>query len=206
MKNLIEDKDLYRQSGYLKRFFSVLDALNVEEYVKYDPRIVRGLDYYTGVVFEAKDTGEKNRSILGGGHYDNLVEDVGGEPIPGVGFAMGDVVLPIVLEELGKLPELNLHPADVLVTVFDEELLEESLKVADELRGVGIRTEIFPEAVKLGKQFKYADRTDMHFVVVLGPEELAAGEVKIKDMRTGKQNAIKREQVAGYLKKELATH
>ncbi len=206
LKNLIEDKDLYRQSGYLKRFFSVLDALDVEEYVKYDPRIVRGLDYYTGVVFEAKDTGEENRSILGGGHYDNLVEDVGGEPIPGVGFAMGDVVLPIVLEELGKLPELNLHPADVLVTVFDEELLEESLKVADELRGVGIRTEIFPEAVKLGKQFKYADRTDMHFVVVLGPEELDAGEVKIKDMRTGKQNAIKREQVAGYLKKELAMH
>lgn len=206
LKELIEDKSLFERSAYLKRFFTILEALDADEYVEYDPRIVRGLDYYTGVVFEAKDIGEENRSILGGGHYDNLVEDVGGNPLPGVGFAMGDVVLPIVLEELGKLPEFELYPAEVLVTLFDEDLIEESFKVADELRGSGIRTEVYPEAVKLGKQFKYADRTDLHYVVVIGPEELSAGEVQIKDMRSGKQTAIKREQAAGFLKNELALH
>jgi len=206
LKELIEDKSLFERSAYLKRFFTILEALDADEYVEYDPRIVRGLDYYTGVVFEAKDVGEENRSILGGGHYDNLVEDVGGNPLPGVGFAMGDVVLPIVLEELVKLPEFELYPADVLVTVFDEDLIKESFKIADELRGSGIRTEVYPEAVKLGKQFKYADRIGLHYVVVIGPEELSAGEIQIKDMRSGKQNAIKREQAAGFLKNELALH
>lgn len=204
LKILIDDKDLYKRSEEMTRFFAALDALGAADFVEYDPRIVRGLDYYTGIVFEAKDVGEQSRAILGGGHYDNLVEDVGGDSLPGVGFAMGDVVLPIILEELGKLPELELYPANVLVTLFDEDLLRESFKVAAELRGEGIRTEVYPEAAKLGKQFKYADRIGSRFVLVLGPEEISAGEVQVKDMRSGDQKGVSREKLAGYLKVELA--
>ena len=79
--------------------------MGVRDYVEFDPRVVRGLDYYTGIVFEARDIGENARAILGGGRYDNLVGDVGGDPLPGVGFAMGDVVVSIILKELNKLPE-----------------------------------------------------------------------------------------------------
>ena len=88
------------------RLFAALEALGVKEYVKFDPNIMRGLLYYTGTVFEAFETsGSFKRAILGGGRYDNLLADVGGNPLSGVGFAMGDVVIGIVLKENGLLPD-----------------------------------------------------------------------------------------------------
>ncbi len=109
--------------------------------------------YYTGTVFEAWEVGgDIKRSILGGGRYDNLTRDVGGDPIPGVGFAMGDVVITLILEKYGLLPkDLNINPAPVLVTVFDEERLLESFKLASELRRAGLNVVCYPEAAKLPK-------------------------------------------------------
>ncbi|MBK8821943.1 MAG: histidine--tRNA ligase [Anaerolineales bacterium] len=140
LKNILGNFDLWKNSDELVRLFAALEALGVKDYVKFDPNIMRGLLYYTGTVFEAFDTsGSVKRAILGGGRYDNLLADVGGQPPSGVGFAMGDVVMGIVLRERGLLPEFIPSPAPVLVTIFDESLLRESYALAAELRAAGLK-------------------------------------------------------------------
>ena len=117
-----------RNRTTLTRIFKTLESLGVREYVSYSAYIIRGLDYYTAVVFEAFDI-DGGRSILGGGHYDNLVAAVGGEQLPAVGFAMGDMMITIILEKYGLLPEQS-HPGDaVLVTVFDEDRMAASYSI-----------------------------------------------------------------------------
>ncbi|MGZ9223332.1 MAG: histidine--tRNA ligase, partial [Anaerolineales bacterium] len=115
MKETLADKDLWKLSSELTRFFAVIEAMKLSDFIVFDPSIMRGLLYYTGTVFEAWEVGgDIKRSILGGGRYDNLTQDVGGEPVPAVGFAMGDVVITLILEKYGLLPrDLNVNPAAV---------------------------------------------------------------------------------------------
>jgi len=195
---LLSNADLWKKSVELVRFFDAIDALGWRQYVRYDPNIVRGLDYYTGIVFEAADIqGDVRRSILGGGRYDNLLADVGGDPMPGVGFAMGDMVITLLLEKYGHLPDgLNLSPAPVLVTIFDESSLLASFSLAAELRRAGIKINCYPEAAKLSKQFKFADRTGIRLTVILGPDEQKNGMVTIKDLLSGEQISVPRSQAA----------
>ena len=201
---LLTDKKIADTSEELTRFFIALDALGVREYVEFDPRVVRGLDYYTGIVFEARDIGENARAILGGGRYDNLVGDVGGDPLPGVGFAMGDVVLPIILKELNKLPEFKIYPAAVLVTVFDANTLSASFSLAADIRKAGIAVQVYPEPAKLGRQFKYADRVGVQYALTLGPDEVALGMIQIKDLTSGEQISLKQGEVISFLSANLA--
>jgi histidyl-tRNA synthetase len=198
VKSMLDDRDLWKQSDELTRFFAVIEALGLSEYVKFDPSIMRGLLYYTGTVFEAWEVGgDIKRSILGGGRYDNLTRDVGGDPIPGVGFAMGDVVITLLLEKYGLLPkDLNVNPAPVLVTVFDEQRLLESFKLASELRRAGLNVVCYPEAAKLTKQFKYADRIGAKVTLVLGPDEAAKGQVTVKNLSNGEQVVIPQNEAA----------
>lgn len=195
VKEMLADKDLWKQSAELTRFFAVIDALGLRQFFEFDPSIVRGLLYYTGTVFEAWEVGgDIKRSILGGGRYDNLTRDVGGDPIPGVGFAMGDVVIGLILEKYGLLPkDLTINPAPVLVTVFNDECLLESFKLASELRRAGLNVVCFPEAVKLPKQFKYADRIGAKVTLVLGPDEVEKGQVAVKNLVNGEQVSVRRE-------------
>ena len=204
LERMLSDKEAYQNSAELIRFFSALEAMQVSDYVQYDPRIVRGLDYYTGIVFEARDAGEQSRAILGGGHYDNLVADVGGDPLPGVGFAMGDVVILILLAELGKLPKLEIQPAKVLVTVFDDSLMAYSLTIAESLRGVGLAVQTYPEAVKLTRQIKFADRTGIPLAVIAGPEEFEKQLVQVKDLRSGLQEDVPLKEAAEKIQAMLA--
>ena len=201
---ILENKQIAESSQDLNRFFRALEALGVRDYVEFDPRVVRGLDYYTGIVFEARDISENARAILGGGRYDNLVGDVGGNPLPGVGFAMGDVVISILLKELSKLPEFKVNPALVMVTVFDESTFAASFSMAAKIRQAGIAVLIYPEAGKLGKQYKFADRIGTRFVVTLGPDEIEQGTAQIKDLVSGVQINIKHDEVAAFLLKNLA--
>ena len=201
---ILANKQIADTSEELERFFKALEALGVKDYVEFDPRVVRGLDYYTGIVFEARDASENARAILGGGRYDNLVGDVGGDPLPGVGFAMGDVVISIILNELNKIPELMVNPAKVLVTVFDESTLSSSFSMAASIRDAGISTQVYPEPGKLGKQFKFADRIGARFVVTIGPDEVDEGTVQIKDLSTGEQKKIRREEAITFLSMNLA--
>lgn len=195
VKEMLADKDLWKQSTELTRFFAVVDALELSQYFEFDPSIMRGLLYYTGTVFEAWEVGgDIKRSILGGGRYDNLTRDVGGEPISGVGFAMGDVVISLILEKYGLFPrELTINPAPILVTVFNEDCLLESFKLASELRRAGLNVVCYPEAVKLPKQFKYADRIGAKVTLVLGPEEMEKGRVAVKNLMNSEQVSVQRE-------------
>jgi histidyl-tRNA synthetase len=165
---------------------------------------MRGLLYYTGTVFEAFDiSGGVRRSILGGGRYDNLLRDVGGEPLPAVGFAMGDVVISLILKELKLLPTLPFSPAPVFVTVFSPELLMESISLAADMRRNGLKVICYPEPAKLPKQFKYADRMGMRVVLVIGPDEVKTGKVTVKNLSSGTQETIARSKVSESVNKIL---
>jgi histidyl-tRNA synthetase len=203
LKQLLSDGEGWRASENLTRVFNALEAMGVREYVIYDPHILRGLDYYTGTVFEAFDVEKKYRAILGGGRYDNLVADVGGEPLAGVGFAMGDMVIQVVLEALGKLPQPNPSKADVLVTVFDADHAAVSMQLAAKLRASGLRAAVYPESGKLARQFKYADRLGVKFVVVIGPDEVEKGQATLKDLAAGSQMTIPLEAVTGQILHQL---
>ncbi len=197
LKANLANEDLWRKSEELVRFFSTIDALDVREYVRFAPYIIRGLEYYTGTVFEAWDQDGEFRAILGGGRYDNLVGDVGGDPLPGVGFAMGDVVIGLVLQKFGCLPEnAGLSTAPVLITAFDEASLAASFRLANQLRRAGLNVACYPEENKLGKQFKYADRMGMRVALVLGPDEQKRGEVAVKNLKSGEQITVPQSQAA----------
>jgi histidyl-tRNA synthetase len=201
---VLENTELWRESEELTRFFAAAQALGAGDYVESAPHIIRGLAYYTGTVFEARDRDGEFRAILGGGRYDNLVGDVGGQPLPGVGFAMGDKVIQLVLEKYGKLPTAaDLRQPPILVTVFDEGSLPGSLGVASRLRAAGFKVAAYPEPAKLGKQFKYADRIGARLAVVYGPEEQAKAAVTIKDLRTGEQQTVPQADAAAAIRAVL---
>lgn len=201
VKELLTNARLWEESEELSLLFKYVEALGVSEYVRYDPKIIRGLDYYTGIVFEAHEARGDFRAILGGGHYSNLVEDVGGQPLPGVGFAMGDVVVMLVLEEYGLLPGELSYPKTVFVTVFNDDLLVESIGLARELREQGFDV-ILAEPDKLARQFKLADRLGVKFALVLGPDELENDLVGVKDLRTFEQESISRSELKSIFNKQ----
>ena len=205
IKEMLADKELWKLSSELTRFFAVIEALNLSPFFQFDASIMRGLLYYTGTVFEAWEVGgDIKRSILGGGRYDNLTRDVGGDPIPGVGFAMGDVVISLILEKYDLLPQdLQVNPAPVLVTVFDEERLLESFKLASELRRAGLNVICYPEAIKLQKQFRYADRIGARVTLVLGPDEVEQGRVAVKNLGKSEQVSVARSEVLGTIREIL---
>jgi histidyl-tRNA synthetase len=196
LEAMLRDDSAWQSSAELTAFFAAAAALGASEYLTYDPNIIRGLDYYTGIVFEARDATGKYRAILGGGRYDNLVAAVGGEPIPSTGFAMGDVVIGLLLEDLGKVPQLDRPPADVLVCAFAPEANESALALSTSLRSAGLRVEWYPQVDRLPKQLKYADRKAIPLAAILGTEELASGEVSLKNLRTGEQRRLPRADVS----------
>jgi histidyl-tRNA synthetase len=196
---LLNDQALWQKSASLSGLFPAVEALGASEYVQFAPHVIRGLDYYTGTVFEAQAVrGGLKRSILGGGRYNNLLSDVGGNEIPAVGFAMGDLVITLVLEELGLIPaEIKSPPAAILVTIFSEETTLESLSLANELREAGIKVNCYPQADRLGKQLKYGDRAGIKIAVLLGPDEIDAQQVTLKDLGSGSQQTVARSHCAG---------
>lgn len=203
LKALLSDEGLWKKSGELQRFFIALESMGVSEYVSYDPRIIRGLDYYTGIVFEAWDVGGDGRAVLGGGHYDNLVADVGGEALPGVGFAMGDVMVTLLLQKYGKIPPFKLYENTILVTIFDESLRPASLSMASNLRNHGFHCICYSESARLQKQLKYADRLGVPVVLVMGPDELQNNQVTIKDLRKHDQKTVSQGDIVTALNQVL---
>jgi histidyl-tRNA synthetase len=165
------------------------------------PRLARGLSYYTGLVFEASTPHWPEGSLLGGGRYDELIGQFAGRPIPTVGLAFGIDRLHDVMEDLGLGPR-PATTATAFVTVFSDELAAASLGLARELRAGGVNTLIALEAAGLGKQFKEADRKGVRFALVLGPDELARGEVVVKDLRGGGQRSLSRAEVLAALRAE----
>ena len=196
LRGVLNDRDAWKQFGELVAFFAAIQDFGVSDYVEFDPSIVRGLAYYTGLVFEAWDRVGEFRAVLGGGRYDNLLADVGGDPMGAIGFAMGDVVIGLLLEQAGLKPELRPSPTRALVTVFAPDLLSASARIAAQLRAAGIDTELYPEPAKLDKQLKYANALGIPFAIIVGPDEAAAGKVMVKNLATGEQRQMDQADVA----------
>jgi histidyl-tRNA synthetase len=196
LKFLLANNDLWQESEELTKFFEIIAASEVCEFISYAPHIVRGLDYYTGTVFEAWDTAGEFRALFGGGRYDDLVSAVGGQPVSAVGFAVGDLVISLLLEKLGRLPTFNGTNVQVFVTIFDDDHLIPATMLAQELRQAGLKVASFPYVEKLGKQLKYADRIGAVVAVILGPDELKNDQVAIKDMFSGEQENVKRSEAS----------
>ena len=199
IESLIENQDLWKKSIVMQRFFKAIEVLGVQDYVRFAPHIIRGLDYYTGTVFEAWDTAGEFRAIFGGGRYDDLVNAVGGDPVPAVGLAIGNVVISLMLQAFGHVPDLK-GGAPIYITAFDQDCLLDSLSLAAELRRAGLKvTSHLTAEDKLQKQFKLADRIGARLVLVLGPDEIQKNEVSVKDLRTGDQRSIPRAQLSHQL-------
>lgn len=201
---LLENKELWRNSEELSAIFALLEKMGLSDYFAFDPQVIRGLLYYTGTVFEARDTAKDGRAILGGGRYENLVGEVGGDPLSGVGFAMGDVMIQVILDKYGLLPQLDPQPAQVVVTCFDAACLPDSYAIAMELRDAGINTICYPEAIKLDKQLKYANKIGARVIIIAGPDELANGQATVKNLATRTQTLLSRGEIADAVKKILA--
>ncbi|MGV8942305.1 MAG: histidine--tRNA ligase [Lysobacter sp.] len=166
--------------------------------------IARGLDYYTGTVYETTlDDYPQIGSICSGGRYDNLASQYSKSKLPGVGISIGLTRLFWQLREAG-LVDTAASTVQVLVTQMDAQSLPHCLAVASELRQAGLNTEVVMESSKLAKQFKYADRAGIRFVVVLGEDEIRQGTVTVKDLRRADQFEVARAELARALRVELA--
>lgn len=184
-------------SPWLQHVFDHLDKNGVADYVSHDMKIVRGFDYYTRTVFEAWAKTSLRRALFGGGRYDNLTLQVGGKrQIPGVGFAVGDMAMTELLKEVGLYPDLPMPGAMVLVTVFSEDLLPESVAFARQLREAGVFAEIHLQpGQRLDRQFKYADRQQIPFAIVIGPDEVQNSTVICKNLKNRTQNSLSRNNI-----------
>ena len=177
-----------------------LDSKIFSSHIKVDPSLARGLSYYTGAIFEI-NVPDLAGSLGGGGRYDGLIGMFGKEEIPAVGFSLGLERILLIMDERGMFPpELQTNAADVLVTIWDENSIGESLKLANELRQENLRVLVYPEADKLGKQFKYADSQNILYVCVLGEAELAENKVALKNMKTGAQELVSRPELSMKIK------
>ncbi len=170
------------EHGKLNRFAGHLERFGIDGWCVYDPCVVRGLAYYTGVVYEVFDKSKSLRAVAGGGRYDNLLQVLGGPQVGATGFGMGDVVLGILLEEKGKLPELA-RSVDYFVIDGDAEQFDPMLQLVGRMRAVGLTAEFSYKRQNIGKQMKQASKSGAKRVIIVRGDELA-----VKNMSTGEQH------------------
>jgi histidyl-tRNA synthetase len=180
----------------LRRLFELLAAYGVADRVAFDASVVRGLAYYTGVVFEAFDAAGELRAVCGGGRYDRLIETLGGKALPAVGFGFGDAVITELLTERGKLPVLN-RALDAVVFPLGDAERPAAVRLARELRRQGKTVELVLSNLKPKRVFADANKAGARHVYLIGPEERARGVVRVKDLATEEQRdeALPREVI-----------
>ena len=173
----------------LARILSGLQAAGVPgSRIQLDVSIARGLDYYTGAIYETfLDDLPDIGSICSGGRYDNLAELYTKQHLPGIGASLGLDRLLAAMQELGMIEKVR-TPADVLITCFDSDQLERYLQIASLLRSAGIAVELYPDSKKLGQQLKYADQRGYQLAVIAGPDELSQDACQVKDLRSGESS------------------
>jgi len=184
----------------LSQLLDLCKAYGIEDWIVFDASVVRGLAYYTGIVFEAFDRKGELRAIAGGGRYDKLLETFGGEPTPAAGFGFGDAVIVELLKERNVLPSFEGSGIDTVVFAMTEALYGASLNVATKLRRVGHNVDVVLEQDKKTKWvFKHADRIRAKYVVIVAPDEYSNGEVSIKDLQSGEQNTVKIDSIGDWV-------
>ncbi len=185
---------------YLTKTIETAGKLGATNMV-FSPAISRGLDYYTGPIFETVVKEPKIGSLTGGGRYDHLLKTLGGPDLPAVGTTIGLERIIDVISELNLWPTISKTTVDTLVTIFRESFEEVSISAAQQLRDKGLNVELYPQSVKLEKQLKYADRKKIPFVVIIGEDEVANGTVIVKNLETGEQKSVTLNEAASIIKK-----
>jgi histidyl-tRNA synthetase len=188
-----DDARVAEELHRFRQYTDMLEAMGLGDFVELDLRIVRGLAYYTGIVFELFDREGDLRAICGGGRYDRLLELVGGDPQPAVGFGMGDVVLGELLKEMNLVPEYERALDYFLVAVTGEEY-PAALRLAHQLRDQGHSVAYGLKQQGVAKQMKAAAREGANTVLIIGPDELANGTVLVRDMTSGEQREVQRQE------------
>jgi histidyl-tRNA synthetase len=186
----------------LEKYLELFRDAGLGGFVEVDFSVVRGLAYYTGIVFELYDRRGELRAICGGGRYDNLIASLGGPDLPALGFGMGDVVLTELLKERGLVPEAQPRVAVVVIPV-GKDLSGAARSVARLFREEGIPAESPYSPAGVGKDLKAADQAGAYFAVIVGPDEWVAKEVNLKDLRSGKEDRLSVERVVEAVRKGL---
>jgi len=175
----------------LSKLLSLCKAYGIEDWILFDASVVRGLAYYTGIVFEAFDRRGELRAIAGGGRYDKLLETFGGDPTPAAGFGFGDAVIIELLKERDILPTFDSAGIDSVVFAMNEDLYDSAIAIATKLRKAGQNVDVVLENKKTKWVFKHSDRIKSRYVIVVAPKENENGEVSIKDLSIGEQTTVK---------------
>lgn len=189
----------------LSRLFALCEAYGIGDWVAFDASVVRGLAYYTGVVFEAFDRRGELRAVAGGGRYDALLETFGGAPTPAAGFGFGDAVIVELLKDRGLLPTFETSGFDAVVFAMGEDLYGAAVGVAGTLRAAGRTVDLVLERKKPKWVFKHAARNGARYCVLVAGDEYANGEVAVKDLAAGEQRAVKIDALGEWAEAAFAT-
>jgi histidyl-tRNA synthetase len=197
IKNVFEKLGTLKPSEDLNQIFSFLEKNNVNKsFYQFTPNLIRGLDYYTGPVFEAVVTKPAIGSIGGGGRYDNLVNQIGGPNITGTGFSFGLERVVEVIKDQNLWENISNVTTKVLVTVFSTDTAEKSISVANKLRQKEINTELYLNAdERLDRQLDYANKKNIPWVVIIGPDEAKSNAITLKNMKSGNQKTLYLEKI-----------
>ena len=175
-----------------------LDIQNAN--IKFDIKLARGLNYYTGAIFEVTADNVEIGSIGGGGRYDDLTGIFGLKDMSGVGVSFGAARIFDVMEELALFKNLALNSSEVLISWFDNEGINYALKPLSKLRAAGIKAEVYPDAAKMKKQMKYANDKHIPYVIIIGSNEIETGTLSFKNFNTGEQEHLNIDQIIAKIK------
>ncbi|MFL2498198.1 MAG: histidine--tRNA ligase [Candidatus Thalassarchaeum sp.] len=173
----------------LATMFDLVDSYGISDWVAFDASVVRGLAYYTGPVFEAHDRSGNLRAICGGGRYDRLLSSLGGKDMPATGFGFGDMVIMELLNDKGLVPDLPSGNEDIVIAI-DENLRGAAMSVATKLRASGRTVDLVLEDKRMKWAFRHAERTGAQRLVMVMPDEWAAGNVRIKELESGEESDV----------------
>jgi len=196
LKSLLKDSEIGMKGiAEVEKLWNYFDAFEFDADIELDTTLARGLNYYTGAIFEVKARDVQMGSICGGGRYDDLTGIFGLPDMSGVGVSFGADRIYDVLEQSSGFPESEMHQSELLFVNFGEKEEAWCLPVLAKVRKAGINAEIYPEAAKMKKQMKYADRKQIPWVVMAGEEEMVSGKVKLKNMQSGEESLVEPDQL-----------
>jgi len=200
-ENILKLIKLAKPDQNLSQVLESVSSFGVpKDFFSFDPTLVRGLDYYTGTIFETTVTKPKIGSISGGGRFDNLISTLGGPNIPAVGSSLGlDRIVDCIIDQ-NLLPNLTQSSTQVLVSLFNQDLIDKSIKITTQLIDCGINTFLYPTPDKLSKQFKFASDKKIPYVVIIGPDEIKNNTITLKNMSTGLQQNLKQKALLDLFK------
>lgn len=193
LEGIAEMREVFNYYQYLTSYNATID---------FNLRLARGLNYYTGTIYEVKANNVGFGSIGGGGRYANLTGVFGLPGLSGVGISFGADRIYLAMESLGLFEEVNSSSVEVLLINFGADTMAVSLQALATLRAAGISAELYPDAVKMKKQFSYANKKDVAYTLMIGSQEMESGEYKLKNMKTGEQQALKIADIVDAVKRE----